>query len=165
MKMYEIDARIERLLTLESGNAVDTETGELFTKEMVDELFMERHKKIENCVLFVKNMNYEAKMLKEEIEVLTARMKACKAKAERATEYVKYVLAGDKFKTPRCEVSYIRSKVVEIADNVNVRDLDDRFLRTKYTIEADKVELKKAIEAGEEIDGVTIVEKQNIKIK
>ena len=150
---------------LDTGNAVDAETGEFFTKEALDELRMERDKKIENCILFVKNMTAEAKMLKEEIDAMTARMKSCKNKADRTTEYVQNILAGDKFKTTRCEVSYIRSKVVEIADNVNVKDLDDRFLRTKYTIEADKVALKEALMAGEEIEGITIVEKQNMKIK
>ena len=165
MKLYEINEQLERLLMLESGNIVDSETGELFSQEALDELRMERDKKIENCILFVKNMTAEAKMLKEEIDAMTARMKSCKAKAERTAEYVQNILAGDKFKTTRCEVSYIRSKVVEIADNVNVRDLDDRFLRTKYTIEADKVALKEALLSGEEITGIQLVEKQNMKIK
>ena len=148
---------------LDTGNAVDAETGEFFTKEALDELLMARFEKTENCLLFVKNMEAEAVAIKEEVERLTARMKSCKAKADRARDYVEAMLAGEKFKTPKVEVSYIRSKKVEI--NIDERELDDRFLRKKYTLEADKKALKEAIEAGEEIKGVTLVEKQNMKIK
>ena len=162
MSLYEIDRQLERLLMLESGNLVDTETGEILTKEAVDELQMEREAKIENCLLFVKNMNAEAAMLKAEIDNLTARMKACKNKADWCKEYVANELAGEKFKTSKVSVTYRKSEAVELQGLII--DVPNQYLTFKEA-ELNKTAIKAALKAGEEVPGCVLVERQNIVIK
>lgn len=162
MSLYEIDRQLERLLMLESGNLVDTETGELLTQEAVDDLQMEREAKIENCLLFIKNMNAEADMIKAEVDNLTARMKACKNKAEWCKEYVANALAGEKFKTAKVSVTYRKSEAVELQGLII--DVPKQYLKFKE-VELDKTAVKKAIKAGEEVPGCVLVERQNIVIK
>lgn len=162
MKLYEINSQLERLLMLDTERAVDTETGEILTAEEVDQLQMDRNEKIENCLLFSKNMNAEADAIKVEIDKLTARMKACKNKADWAREYVQNTLHGEKFKTARVAVSYGKTKSVHISFE-DMALLPETYRKVKY--EADKTALKKAIEGGAVIDGVEIVEKQTMRIR
>ena len=162
LSLYEIDFRLESLLLLASGNFVDESTGEVLTKEMVDDLYMERETKIENCLLFVKNMNAEAEMIKAEIDNLTARMKACKAKAEWCKNYVANALAGEKFKTAKVSVTYRKSEAVELQGLII--DVPNQYLKFKEA-ELDKTAVKKAIKAGEEVPGCVLVERSNIVIK
>lgn len=64
-------------------------------------------------------------------------------------------------KEPEFTVSYRKSETVEIAD---LNAVPDEFLAPQPP-KVDKVGLKKAVKGGAVIDGVTIVEKQNIQIK
>lgn len=162
MKLYEINKQLERLLELDEERMVDTETGEILTAEQVDELVLAREEKIEGCLLFVKNKLAEVEALKAEIENLTARMKAAKSKADWCKEYVRMELNGEKFSTARVAVSYGKSKLVYIDEGTT---LPEEFVRTKTIVEADKVALKKALEAGIYIPGVELLEKQTIRIK
>lgn len=162
MKLYEINEQLESLLMLDSGNYVDLTTGEVLTKEAVDDLQMEREAKIENCLLFVKNMNAEAEMIKAEIDNLTARMKVCKNKAEWCKNYVANELAGEKFKTAKVSVTYRKSEAVELQGLII--DVPNQYLKFKEA-ELDKTAVKKAIKAGEEVPGCVLVERQNIVIK
>lgn len=163
MKLYAINEQLERLLELDSERMVDTETGEILTAEEVNELIMAREEKIEGCLLFIKNKVAEAEALKAEIEKLTARMKACKNKADWTKQYVQDALQGEKFATARVAVSYGKSKSVQIA--CEEHQLPAEYVRTKLTVEADKTKLKKALEAGLDVPGVTLIEKQTMRIK
>lgn len=162
MKLYEINEQLESLLMLESGNYVDTTTGEILTKEAVDALQMERETKIENCLLFVKNMNAEADMIKAEIDNLTARMKACKNKADWCKNYVVNELAGEKFKTAKVSVTYRKSEAVELQGLLI--DVPNQYLKFKEA-ELNKTAIKAALKAGEDVPGCVLVERQNIVIK
>lgn len=162
MKLYEINEQLESLLMLESGNYVDTTTGEILTKEAVDALQMERETKIENCLLFVKNMNAEADMIKAEIDNLTARMKACKNKADWCKNYVANELAGEKFKTAKVAVTYRKSEAVELQGLII--DVPNQYLKFKEA-ELNKTAIKAALKAGEDVPGCVLVERSNIVIK
>ncbi len=163
MNLYSINAQLERLLELEDERSVDTETGEILTAEEVDALNMSREEKIENCLLFVKNKTAEAEMLSKEIEALTARKRAAENKAKWTKEYVQGFLNGEKFSTPKVQVSYRKSKAVDIRADIKIENLPEEFIKIKY--EPNKTLLKAAIEKGQEIDGVSIVERQSMVIK
>lgn len=162
LKLYEINEQLESLLMLDSGNYVDLNTGEVLTKEAVDELQLEREVKIENCLLFVKNMNAEAEMIKAEIDNLTARMKVCKNKAEWCKNYVANELAGEKFKTAKVSVTYRKSEAVELQGEI--LDVPYQYLKYKAP-ELDKTAVKNAIKMGADVPGCVLVERQNIVIK
>lgn len=151
--LYEIDAQIME--------CVDFETGEIIDVERLESLQMEFDNKVEGIALWIKNLVAEAKMVKEEKDNLAARQKACENKAESLKKYLASALGGEKFKTSKVSISYRKSKSVEVED---ITLLDYDYLKFKEP-EADKTKIKKALEGGISLEGVSLVEKNNIQIK
>lgn len=153
MNLYQIDAALL--------DCIDMETGEI-DEIRYNKLEMDRDQKIENTALYIKNLTAMAEALKAEKNALAEREKSAKLKAESLKAYLSGYLAGSKFETPKVKVSFRRSESVRIAEGAK---LPEEYTRTKLTIEPDKAKLKEAIKAGESIDGVVLVESQNISIK
>ena len=151
--LYEIDAQIME--------CVDFETGEIIDVDRLEALQMEFNSKVEGIALWIKSLVAEAKMVKEEKDNLAARQKACENKAESLKNYLASALGGEKFKTSKVSISYRKSESVEVAD---ISLLDEDYLNFKEP-EADKTKIKNALKDGILLDGVTLVEKNNIQIK
>ena len=80
MTLYEIDEEIQELLS-----EVDPETGELITDyAALDALLMEREAKIENIVLFIKNLSSDVRELKAEESALAERREKARVCVSRA---------------------------------------------------------------------------------
>ena len=161
MNIYDIDARIMEAFEA----AVDEDTGEIVNEEAyaaLDALQEARDKKIENVLLWIKDLKSDAEQLKKEKQALEARQKATEKKFESLTEYVKRALGGAKFQTSRVAVSYRASKVVEYIGSVNT--LPEEYLRRKEP-ELNKVAIKEALEKGIEVPGASLVAKSNMIIK
>ena len=140
---------------------IDEETGEILNSDELDALELERDTKIENIALWVKNLLSDAEAYKREKDNFYSKEKAAKNKAERLKGYLEYVLAGDKFKSDRVTISYRKSESLDIADGANV---PDEYLK-QVAPTVDKMAIKEAIKEGAVIDGITIVEKQNMQIR
>lgn len=151
--LYEIDAQIMA--------CVDFETGEIIDEEKLQALQLEFNQKVEGIALWIKNLLAEAKMIKEEKDNLAERQKSCENKAASLKKYLSSALDGEKFKTAKVSVSYRKSESVEIED---ISLLDDDYLKFKEP-EADKTKIKAALKNGVSLEGVTLVEKNNIQIK
>ena len=156
-KLYELVKEIEDF-ELE----IDEETGEILNFAELEDLELERDTKIENLCLWRKNLLSDAEAYKKEEDIFKKKKKAAEKQAERLTEYIQYILAGEKFKTSKVTVSYRNSKQVDVED---IDKLPDEYLRVTQKVEADKVAIKKAIEEGVVIEGCCLVEKKNIQIK
>lgn len=162
MTIYQIDKEIESLL-----GQVDDETGEaLFDIEQLSALQMERERKVENLALAYKNMAAEAKAIKAEEEALAKRRKTVENGAERAKNYLDYVLAGEAYKSARVAVSYRRSESVEPTPDFVpwAYEHNQSLLRLKEP-EADKTAIKKLLKEGADIPFVELVTKTSISIK
>ena len=161
MSIYEID---QALL-----ECVDQETGEIINTDRFDELAMERKAKIGNVACWYKNLMAEAKALGDEAEKLTKRKDACEAQAKRLKDYLFVHCAGEKFKDSRCSIYYSKS-----APSVRFED-EGTFLtrvlenRPDLVIhpepKVDKTAVKKAIEAGEDFEGVWLEPTHYVVIK
>jgi hypothetical protein len=153
MNLYEID---EAILS-----CIDTETGEILDADKLNALQIEREKKLENVALWIKNLKSDADALKAEKQAFADRQKAAENKAESLKKWLTEALAGEKFKTTKVAVSFRKTKSVEVAD---IWKLDDSFV--KYAEPTpDKAAIKKAIEAGQEVAGATLVENVSCSIK
>lgn len=150
--LYEIDAQIMA--------CVDFETGEIIDEEKLQALQLEFNQKVEGIALWIKNLLAEAKMIKEEKDNLAARQKSCENKAESLKRYLSSALDGEKFMTAKVSISYRKSESVEIED---VSLLGDDYL--KFKPEPDKTKIKEALKNGVELQGATLVKKNNIQIK
>ena len=153
MKLYEIDEAIM--------SCIDEETGEIIDSEKLDKLTMERDKKIENVACWIKDLKAEAEALKAEKQAFEERQKVAENKAESLKKWLAYALNGEKFKTVRASVSFRTTDKVEIAD---IYKLDENYLRYKEP-DADKAAIKKAIKAGQEVAGATLVKNTSVIIK
>lgn len=150
--LFDYDKAIETCMD-EDGNVIDAEL-KAYLEEYRDEA-------IEGIAMGIKEAKAEAEAIKAEEKALAQRRKVRENKASGLTKYLSDYLAGRKFSTPKVAISYRKSEAVEIAD---LNAVPDEFLAPQPP-KVDKVGLKKAVKGGAVIDGVTIVEKQNIQIK
>lgn len=150
--LFDYDKAIETCMD-EDGNVIDAEL-KAYLEEYRDEA-------IEGIAMGIKEAKAEADAIKAEEKALAQRRKVRENKASGLTKYLSDYLAGRKFSTPKVAISYRKSEAVEIAD---LNAVPDEFLAPQPP-KVDKVGLKKAVKGGAVIDGVTIVEKQNILIK
>ena len=163
MTIYEIDSKIQELL--DSG--VDEETGELITDmDALMDLQMERDRKVENLACAVKNMEAEAKAIRDEEKRLAERRKALEAKAARAEDYLAFVLNGEKFSSARVTVGWRKTTKTEVDDSftewakTNAPDL----LRFKEP-EPDKTAISAALKAGRKLNGAALTTTVSMTIK
>jgi hypothetical protein len=162
MTLYEIDKAIQD--AYEAG--IDPETGEVVDDvafAMIDQLQMDRNTKIENIVCWIKDLKAEAAAIKAEADNLSKRMKTSNNRAESLKRYLGYVLAGEKFKSPKGDVSFRKSVSTEV-DPEAIAVLPEEFL-TFEDPKPNKTAIKKALQEGEELPGCRLVENTSIIIK
>lgn len=158
--LYEINAQIEQAWSA----AVDPETGEIISEEAaqaVEQLTMAREDKIENLALYYKNLTAEAKALKNEKLALEARQSAAKKKAESIKKYLASSMNGEKYKSEKVAISWRKSESVSVDENAF---LPDDYMTFKEPV-PNLTAIKKALKAGEKIDGATLTSSNNIQIK
>lgn len=153
MNLFEIDNAILSCVDLESGEIIDT--------EKLDQLQMERDRKIENIACWIKNLTAEAEALKKEKQALAHRQTVAENKAESLKRRLASYLAGQKFSTSKVAISFRKTSSVNVTD---IEQIPEEFL--KYADPTvDKPAIKSAIKAGAVIAGAEIVEGQSISIK
>ena len=158
MKLYEIDNAI-----LE---CIDMETGEIIDAEKLDALNMERDAKIENVVLWIKDLKAEAEAIKAEKLALAERQKVAENKVDSLKKWVAYALGGQKFSTAKCAVSFRNTESVEVTEEgleALMREHDE--LLTYKAPEPNKKAIKDAIKDGLSVAGVQLVQNVSTIIK
>ena len=158
MKLYEIDNAI-----LE---CIDMETGEIIDAEKLDALNMERDEKIENVVLWIKDLKAEAEAIKAEKLALAERQKIAENKVESLKKWVAYALGGQKFSTAKCAVSFRNTESVEVTEEgleALMKEHDE--LLTYKAPEPNKKAIKDAIKDGLSVAGVQLVQNVSTIIK
>lgn len=153
MNLFEIDQEIM--------SCIDEESGELLDEEKFEELQIARDVKIENLGCWIKNLEAEAAALKAEEQAFNERRKSVERQIANKKQYLGRFLDGQKFETARVKMTFRKSESLEVADDAII---PAEFYKQKDP-ELNKADLKKAVKAGLEIDGVSIVEKQNLQIK
>ena len=175
--LYDID---QRLTQLEEWGC-DPETGELLSEEefakKFDEIAMELDKKIENTLLFSKELDAEAKSIKEEESKLSTRRKQKENLSTRLTDnidrYIRHLCSDEegnldaeklnkyKFDTPRVSMGYRKSSKVVVTDATKI---PSEFIKTKVETDVDKAGLKKYL-SDHTIEGATVEKFYNMTIK
>lgn len=160
MTLYDIDNRLQEL--------VDPETGEIADYEAFEALDMERNRKLENMACWIKNMKADMDGIATEMKVLQARKKVIENRTKRITAYLQEALAGQKFETPKCSITYRNSTAVVIGDSATVVEYLESHGHTDCITyaepEINKNELKKLLNDGE-VPGASLAKRQNMQIK
>lgn len=152
--LYEIDMQIL--------SCIDQETGEMIDPERLENLFMERSQKIENVVLWIKNLQSDVLAFEAEKKAFEKRKKDAENKIEGLKMWLATALEGNKFSTGKCAVSFRRSEQVDIRDESLV---PKEFLKETITYKPDRTAIKEAIKAGQNISGCLLIENLNPQIK
>ena len=160
--LYDIDQEIL--------DCVDLETGEILDGEKLTALQMERERKLEGVALWIKDLSYEAQMVKEEADKLTARKRALDNKISALKMWLLMALEGQKLKTPRCSVYQTHSQRVAVADEKKLIEFlqtleePEKFLRFQDP-ELRRDEIKKALKDGTVIPGAELETTESVVIK
>lgn len=157
MTLYEINELIAGFL----ASHINEETGEIEGIEELDALSLARDEKLDSLASYYKDLVAEAKAVKEEKQNLDSRQKRLERRAERLKDYISYSLNGEAFRSPRNEMRFRKTEILDISEGA---EIPEQFLRYK-TPEVDKVSLKKAIKEGYELDGVHIIDRLSLSIK
>lgn len=161
MTLFEIDAEIESCVKLESGDFVNTETGEIIDVAALDALKMDRDKKVRNIACWVKNLDAEIKALDEQEKLFRSRKLAKKNKMETLKSYLAFYLNGKKWENKEVTISWRKSEAVEVT---NIKQLSSYYLRFKEP-EVNKSLLKADLKAGVVLNGAELVTKNNMVVK
>ena len=160
--LYDIDQEIL--------DCVDMETGEILDSGKLTALQMERDRKLEGVALWIKDLNYESTMIKEEADKLTARKRSLDNKIAGLKMWLMIALDGEKLKTPRCNVYQTHNQRLAVEDEQKLisflQTLEDpeRFLKFPEP-ELRKDEIKKALKDDYEIPGAYLEETESVVIK
>lgn len=165
MKIYEITNELKN-----EENFIDLETGEIDTAK-IEALNLELDEKIDNLSCWVKNLNAEAKAIRDEEITLADRRKTLERRADGLTSFLSQTMlfvGKTKFESPKNKISFRTSKSIEIEDEAQFlrwaeENADD--LLTYKDPTPNKTAIKKAIEGGAIVPHSAVVEKMNIQIK
>lgn len=161
--LYQLTERWNSLL--EGCWHVDEETGEVFSPEDIDEVQASFEEKAENVALFVKNLEAEAKALRDEEESLRARRVRKERHAERLKTYLLDCMnnVGKRsFETSKAAMSLRRVKSVHIADESAV---PPEYCKTTVKTAPDKRAIGYALKEGKSVPGCAFAERDSISIK
>ena len=152
MNLYEIDNQI-----LE---CIDAETGEIFDYEKFEALNLEKDEKIENVLLWLKNLKAQAAALQAEKLNFAQRQKVCENRINSIEKYITAYLGGEKWESAKVKASFRKSESLEISESAVIPEA-----YTTYEPKIDKTGLKQAIKEGQTLDGITIQTNLNLQIK
>ena len=152
MNLYEINQEIM--------SCWDEETGEILDVQRFDALQLALEDKLEGIGCYIKNLEAEAAALKAEEQAFAARRKRAENKAASLKNYLSGYLQGCPFETLRVKVSFRKSESLEVSESAVI---PEEYL--KYSVDVNKADLKAAVKAGLVLDGVQLVQRNNIQIK
>lgn len=162
MKLFEIIKEIANCIKrVETEDYVNVETGEIIDTEALDALALERDVKIENIGKWILNLKAEEKALAEQEKRFKERKDAAKRKRESLEKYIAFILDGKGWKSTACEFKFRTSEAVVYTGDI--KDVPSEYLRYKEP-EIDKTKVKKALKAGETINGFALEKRQNLSV-
>ena len=149
--LYEIAGLYRQILEMEPET--DDEFGAMMTA--LDELQGELTEKADNIVRYIRNLNAEAEALKAEEAALYKKRKAAENKAERLKAYLaaQMTLCGLK----ELKAGLFKLRFQPTAPAISIVDesaVPEKFRRVK--IEIDRLAIRDAIKAGEEVPGIEL---------
>ena len=160
MKIFEIDAEIERL----SEHLIDEETGEINEEILaqIDQLEMDRKTKLDNVGCLIKDCMAEAEAIDGEMKALKKRRDSKLRKADRLMNYASYALDGKPLETARVAFSFRKSESVDIIDESVIPDALCQYKTERKPMKSD---IKKLLKNGAEVPGCVLRESKNLQVK
>ena len=162
ISFYHLDAEV-RHVTERMHAEADPETGAVPDDvwQRLDALAAEGEARLVELACVLKERRAEAEAVKAEAKKLRDRAAALDAMCERLEAVLEERVGEDGISDPRVTARWRSSKSVEVT--VDPKQLPELYQRVK--IEADKVGLRKALDAGAEIPGAEVVIDRHLIVK
>ena len=158
--LYEIAWMYRQVLEMEPES--EDEFGAMMTA--LDELQGELTEKADNIVRYIRNLSAEADALKAEEAALYKKRKAAENKAERLKAYISAQMTLCGLKELKAGLFKLRfqptTPAISIVDESVV---PEKFHRVK--VEIDKLAIREALKAGEEVPGIEVQRGETLVIK
>ncbi len=166
MTLYDLNQQYSDLMAqYESGadTAVDRETGEILPiEDALNALAISREEKIDNTVLYMKNLKYMEDALKAEADSLKKRREQVERKRKALEAYI-VANMGDtrKRETPQYKL-VVRQSTETIAPTKqeDILKLPEGFRTAKWV--ANKAAIKEALSNGAVLAGCQLASKKNL---
>lgn len=167
ISLFEIDEQILRLVSLDESDIIDSDTGEVLVDvfEELEKLNIKREEKIIHIARYVDDLEREQKLIKEKAEILEARAKSKKNRAERLRRYLAdsmLKLGTNKIEDETVTVKLNSSKSV---NPFNVELIPAEYINQKVEIKPDLRKIGAAIKNGLVIPGAELVEKYSVTVR
>lgn len=168
MNFYDVTKDyIERMELLEQG--INAETGEMTdnTNQLAiwtEELTQDLKDKSANVIAVVRNQELTIEALDNEIKRLEAMKDGIENRLDKFKAYIKNAMITnniEKIDTNLGSIKFTKSTSTEIFDESLI---DKKFIEVVTTEKISKEKIKKALKAGEEVQGARLVENKNLKI-
>lgn len=168
MNFYDVTKDyIERMELLEQG--INAETGEMTdnTNQLAiwnEELTKDLKEKSSNVIAVVRNQELTIDAIDNEIKRLKAMKDGIENRLDKFKTYIKNAMLTngiEKIDTNLGSIKFTKSTSTEIFDESLI---DKKFIEVVTTEKISKEKIKKALKAGEEVQGARLVENKNLKI-
>lgn len=166
--LYQIAAKYRAAL---DGVVIDPVTGEVAGLDELNAVEGELNEKIEGIANYIKELLAMSKTMKQEEDTLAERRKTIENRVTKLKEYIAYQMSAvgkTKVETATALVTLRKTKPVNIPDEdafVKWAEMSGFDSLISQKTSPNKTEIKKAIEAGMDIVGASLVEKTSISIK
>jgi len=141
------------------------ENGGEITTEMeleIENIQFSKAEKIDNYARLILANKADVETIDAEIERLAKHKRTIVKANEWLMRNLEHNIDESGFKTPLFAFKWAKSEAVEIID---LNTIPMEYLRTKTSIEPDKVEIKKALKSGIEIQGAFIDVRRKLNLK
>ena len=166
--IYNISNDLKKIYEqLDDGSGIDLETGEI-KPEIMNQLTITQNELQTKAIDYgfvIKAFDDEIDVIDKEIERLEERKAYVKRNKDRMKSIVSSAMEEfgiTKIKSETLQLSFRKSESIEIVDE---RLVDEKFKKVKTEVSLDKTAIKNAIKNGEDVQGVKLVEKNNLQIK
>lgn len=158
---WDIKQEILNCAVMDDGTMVSGITGELLDEEKLNALQMEFDEKVKNIALWIKNLDNDLDGYAKTIDSLKARRDRDKRLKDNLTSYLMTLLDGKKRKTPEYEVTYRKSKAVNVLDE---KAIPEQYLKPQPP-KVSLMDIKRALQDGQEVEGCVLEERISMKVK
>lgn len=161
LKLYEIDEHLEIILN-EINRFAEENDGEIPDEldSVLDNLQQQKHRKILDIARYIKSLKYESDSIKVEIDKLTSRRKTNLNYIRRLKQYLKMHLhTGEKLSDNNTKLSWRKTESINV---INIDNIPDDYCKIEKTPQLTII--KRQIKSGVIIDGVQLIEKNNLII-
>lgn len=160
--LFQIAATIKRCFRVDETHVVDGEAGEVFDASYLDNLHMEKEKKVDKIACWAKELRMEARNCRDVAESYIKRARQAEKKADSLESYLATWIPGEKIDTKRCQIRWRKSIKVTITDE---QEIPASYIKVKEVRSVDKAEIRKQLKEGLSIPGAELTECQNIQIR